>query len=88
MESIIEYVQRKLLNAGPKRFAGIARETGVSVWTLPKLAYGYRDNPRIQTVQPLLDYFQAIDRGERELPPPAIDPRYLPRVEEPMESHP
>ena len=35
----------------------------------------------------LLDYFAAIDRGERELPPPAIDPRYLPRAEEPMETH-
>jgi hypothetical protein len=50
--------------------------------------YGERSNPRVQTIQPLLDYFAAIDRGERELPPPAIDPRYLPRVEEPMESHP
>jgi hypothetical protein len=30
-------------------------------------------------VQRLLDYFDAIDRGARELPAPDIDPRYLPR---------
>lgn len=33
-----------------------------------KLAYGDRDNPGVKSVQPLLDYFQAVDRGERALP--------------------
>lgn len=33
-----------------------------------KLAYGDRENPGVKNVQPLLDYFQAVDRGERVLP--------------------
>jgi hypothetical protein len=67
---IIEYLQTKLREAGPKRFRAIAAETGLSESILPKLAYGMRDNPRVQTIQPLLDYFDAIERGERELPSP------------------
>lgn len=74
----MEYLQSRLKEAGSKRFEAIAREAGVSEWLLPKLANGTRDNPRIQTVQPLLDYFGEIDRGQRELPLPDIDPRYLP----------
>lgn len=68
MQTIIEYLQTNLRAAGPRRFARIAADTGVAESLLPKIAYGMRDNPRVQTVQPLLDYFQAIDRGERELP--------------------
>jgi hypothetical protein len=88
MEPITAYLVRHLRAAGPRRFAAISQATGVSPYLLPKLMYGERSNPRVQTIQPLLDYFAAIDRGERELPPPAIDPRYLPRAEEPMETHP
>lgn len=77
MESIIEYVQRKLREAGSRRYDAIAAEAGVSPWLLPKLANGARDNPRIQTIQPLIDYFRAIDSGKRQLPAPDIDPRYL-----------
>jgi hypothetical protein len=66
--TIIEYLQGKLREAGPKRFHAIAAATGVSESLLPKLAYGMRDNPRLQTIQPLLDYFNAIDRGELSLP--------------------
>lgn len=68
MQPIIDYLQTKLRAAGPRRFARIAAETGVSESLLPKLAYGMRDNPRVQTIQPLLDYFNAVDRGERRLP--------------------
>jgi predicted transcriptional regulator len=82
MEPVIDYIRRHLRAAGPRRFAAIAHETGVSETLLPKLMYGQRDNPRVQTVQPLLDYFAAIERGERELPLPDIDPRYLPRTTE------
>jgi len=67
---IIEYLQTKLREAGPRRFHAIAAETGLSESILPKLAYGMRDNPRVQTIQPLLDFFQAIERGERDLPEP------------------
>lgn len=57
MEPVIDYLKRKLREAGPSKWDAIAAECGVAK-TLPrKLAYGDRDNPGIQTVQPLLDYF-------------------------------
>jgi predicted transcriptional regulator len=88
MEPIAEYLVRHLRSAGPRRFAAIARDAGVAPSLLPKLLYGSRTNPRLQTIQPLLDYFAAIDRGERHLPLPEIDPRYLPASEVSMESRP
>jgi hypothetical protein len=72
MESIIDYLKRKLREAGPGRWELIADQTGVAK-TLPrKIAYdAKRENPGVQTIQPLLDFFQAVERGERDLPEPA-----------------
>lgn len=81
MEPIIDYVQRKLRAAGSRRYVAIAHEAGVARSLLPKLVSGDRHNPGVRTIQPLVDYFQSIDRGERELPLPDIDPRYLPQTE-------
>lgn len=69
MESIIEYLKRKLKDVGPSRWELIADAAGVAK-TLPrKLAYDTtRENPGVQTIQPLIDYFNAVERGERELP--------------------
>ncbi|OUM00550.1 hypothetical protein [Variovorax sp. JS1663] len=68
MESIIDYLKRKLREAGAGRWEAIAVECGVAK-TLPrKIAYDDRDNPGVQTIQPLLDYFGAVERGEKELP--------------------
>jgi hypothetical protein len=67
-ESIMDYLKRRLKEAGAARWEAIAEAAGVAK-TLPrKLAYSDRENPGVQTVQPLLDYFQAVDRGERTLP--------------------
>lgn len=75
MEPIIDYLKRKLRDAGPARWEAIATECGIAK-TLPrKIAYDDRDNPGVQTVQPLLDYFQAVERGERELPEGVNKPR-------------
>lgn len=71
MESIMDYLRRKLGEAGPKRWEAIANEAGVAQ-TLPrKIAYGDRDNPKVETVQPLLNYFFAIERGDKALPEPS-----------------
>ena len=68
METIIDYLKRNLREAGPHRWELIAAETGVAK-TLPrKIAFNDRDNPGVQTIQPLIDYFQSVDRGERCLP--------------------
>lgn len=65
----MEYLKRRLLEIGPQSFEAVADEAGVAK-TLPrKIVYDpNRDNPKVGTVQPLLDYLQAVDRGERELP--------------------
>lgn len=68
MEHIVDYLRRHLKEAGSHQFAAIARECDVSQSLLYKLVGGQRDNPRVQTVQPLLDYFAAVERGERRLP--------------------
>lgn len=69
MEPIVDYLKRKLAEAGAHRWEAIAAECGIAK-TLPrKIAYGDRDNPGVQTVQPLLTFFQAVERGEKSLPP-------------------
>jgi hypothetical protein len=68
METIIDYLKRKLLEVGAAHWEAIAIESGVAK-TLPrKIAYADRENPGVQTVQPLLDYFNAVDRGEKSVP--------------------
>lgn len=68
MESILDYLKRCLRAAGPARWEQIAAIAGVAKSLPRKLAYADRDNPRVQTVQPLVDYFRSVERGERSLP--------------------
>lgn len=68
LEPITEYLKRRLREAGAARWDAIAEEAGVTSSFIRKFVYGSRENPRVQTVQPLLDYFAEIDRGERDLP--------------------
>lgn len=70
VESITDYLKRRLREAGAARFDPIAEATGVTGSFIRKFVYGSRENPRIQTIQPLLDFFAAVDRGERQLPAP------------------
>lgn len=82
IEPITEFLKRRLREAGASRFDAIADEAtllaGMSLDSpqrvhasfIRKLVYGSRENPRVQTIQPLLDFFAAIDRGERDLPEP------------------
>lgn len=68
MESIIDYLKRRLREVGPAQWEAIAEASNVAK-TLPrKIAYGDRENPGVATVQPLLDFFAAFDRGEVEIP--------------------
>jgi hypothetical protein len=70
MESILDYLKRRLNEAGSPRWEALAVECGISKALPRKIAYGDRLNPGIQKIQPLLDFFQALDRGECELPEP------------------
>lgn len=71
VEPITDYLKRRLRDAGASSFEAIAEESGVASSFIRKFVYGSRENPRVQTIQPLLDYFAAVDRGERELPEPS-----------------
>lgn len=74
MEPIIDYIRRNLRAAGPKRWRAIAAESGCAFDTLRKIAYSDSDNPGLKIAQRLIDFFQAVERGERELPPPQTEP--------------
>ena len=64
----MDYLQRRLRESGAATWERIAERAGVSPRLPAKIAYGDRDNPRIGTIQPLLDFFDAVDRGECDLP--------------------
>ena len=68
IEPITDFLKRRLRDAGAARFDAIAEAAGVTPSFIRKFVYGSRENPRVQTIQPLVDYFADVDRGERELP--------------------
>lgn len=67
LEPIADQLKRRLKEAGPSRFDAIAARTGVALSFIRKFVYGSRENPRVQTIQPLLDFFAAVDAGEIDL---------------------
>lgn len=78
-EQVMAYLKRKLREAGFARWEAIATEARVAKSLPRKIAYDDRENPGIATIQPLLDYFWAVDRGERKLPDPL--PKAAPETE-------
>jgi hypothetical protein len=69
METIMDYLKRRLREVGPALWEAIAEEAGVAK-TLPrKIVYdSKRENPKVGTIQPLYDYFKAVDAKQRKLP--------------------
>lgn len=63
IEPITDYLKRRLKEAGHGQFDEIASKAGVTPSFIRKFVYGSRENPRVQTVQPLLDYFADQDRS-------------------------
>ena len=70
VEPITIYLKRKLKEAGASRFDAIAEVAGVNASFIRKFFYGSRENPRVQTVQPLIDFFKSVERGDVALPEP------------------
>lgn len=60
---ITAYLHQKLTAVGTAGFERLAADTGVKVSFIRKFFYGDRQDPRVNTVQPLLDYFNAQDRA-------------------------
>ena len=59
---ITTYLHRKLTDVGTAGFEKLAADTGVNVSFIRKFFYGDRRNPRVNTVQPLLNYFHEQDK--------------------------
>lgn len=66
-ESVKDYLYRRLKEVGASRFDGISQETGVALSFIRKFVYGSRENPRIETIQPLLNFFADVDAGRRSI---------------------
>lgn len=62
VEPILTFVRRKLEESRGD-WVEIARVSGVPYHTLTKVAQGSTPNPRIDTVQRLVDYFNGV-QGE------------------------
>lgn len=77
VEPIRDYVKRRLTEVGTANFAAISADAGVNVNFVRKFFYGGRKNPRVQSIEPLLHYFQAVDAGQRELPVSARSPAHV-----------
>ncbi|WP_429949595.1 hypothetical protein ACQYWY_21745 [Comamonas sediminis] len=58
---ITTYLKEKLTEVGTGGFEKLADDTGVKVSFIRKFFYGNRPDPRVKTVQPLLDHFQKLD---------------------------
>lgn len=57
-ESILQFVQKRLEEAGRHEWPSIHEATGVPLSTIEKIAYGVHKDTLISTVEPLLKHFQ------------------------------
>lgn len=65
----MDYLKRKLREVGPSYWEAIAKETNVAKSLPRKIAYDEsRTNFGVAKIQPLLDFFHAVDAGKRSLP--------------------
>lgn len=55
------YVKAKLRADGPKKWPRIAKLVGRGVPLLKKIAYGDRTNPKLDTILPLVQFYQRRD---------------------------
>lgn len=60
-ENLLEYLKSKL-EASRGQWPAISKATGVPYFTITNLAQGKVEDPRLSTVQPLIDYFREDDR--------------------------
>jgi hypothetical protein len=59
-EPLLDYVKARL-EAHRGEWPQIARITGVPYFTITNIVQGKVEDPRISTIQPLVDYFQALE---------------------------
>ena len=61
MPNIFETLLLRLRAIPLSKLEAVALAAGVSKSLPRKLIYGERENPGVNTIQPLLDYFERID---------------------------
>jgi hypothetical protein len=61
MESndLLGFVRSNLRAVGPKAWPAISEATGKPLSLLRKVAYGDRKNPKLDTIQPIANYFRG-----------------------------
>lgn len=64
-ENILDFVRHSLAESKGK-WADVSRDSGVPYFTITKLAHGTVVNPRINTLQPLADYFSRAKSSNPE----------------------
>ncbi len=62
-ENMLVYVRGRL-EGERGRWPAISKTTGVPYFTITNLVQGKVDDPRLSTIQPLIDYFRALDKAE------------------------
>ncbi len=67
--SILQKLVLDLRAATRGRWAAIAEATEVPEDTIRKIAYGDTTDPKLSTVEPLIEYFDSIKRKRIKLPP-------------------
>lgn len=70
MSSLLHPLVARIRAIPSAQWEDLARMAGCAKSLPRKLACGDRANPRVQTIQPLVDYFARVDRGEAALPGP------------------
>jgi predicted transcriptional regulator len=63
VEPILSFVRRRL-DEVRGHWVEVSRESGVPYHTLTKIAQGQVPDPRISTVQRLVDYFNGVQGGD------------------------
>lgn len=61
-ENLLEYLKSKL-DASRGQWPAISKATGVPYFTITNLVQGKVEDPRLSTVQRLIDYFREAERA-------------------------
>lgn len=57
---ILTYIKTKLEDCNISEIETIAASSNIPYQTIIKIKYGTTSNPRIKTIQPLLNYFKKV----------------------------
>lgn len=71
---ILDMLKNRFTSIDRSLWEPVALAAGVGRHMPRKMVYGDRASPRIDTCQKLINYFEAVDRGEKTLPIPLVKP--------------